>query len=213
MKSRTLATAAAGAFAALALTTGSATVALAKSPHEVDPASVTPALNPDFAPWSCFSAGTGITCQGEAAQAYHEPIGLFCDGQEVWISGSGREHMTRWHTADGRATKTIVHLDYPADVFSLSESGTGPTFTIRGHWNRHYVYAVPGDLSSRTLTERGSIYLATAPGAGTVLHDSGSVTFEPGADFDEIAVMHGVHDVYSDPAVVDAAICDALTGT
>jgi hypothetical protein len=211
MTLRTFAAVAASAVAALALTVGPATTATAKSSHQVDPATMSPALNPTFAPWSCFTAGTGVICQGERTRIYHEPIGLFCDGQEVWVSGSGHERMTRWHTADGRATRTAVHLDYPGDVFSLSESGAGPTLTIRGHWNRHYVYAVPGDLSSRTLTERGAIYMATSPGSGVVLHDSGSVRFEPGADFDAIAVMHGVHDAYSDSGAVDAVICDALT--
>ncbi|WP_404384733.1 hypothetical protein LL946_03250 [Knoellia locipacati] len=71
---------------------------------------------------------------------------------------------------------------------------------------------MPGDLSSRTLTGRGAIYLATEPRDGVVLHDSGSVTFEPGHDFEEIATMHGVHDVYSDPDVgVDLQIQVVLT--
>jgi hypothetical protein len=133
--------------------------AAAKSPHAVDPATLTPALNPDFAPWDCFEAGKGITCQGEFRPVYeNEPIGLQCQGQDVYISGQGREFMTRWHDAEGRATKTVVHLDYPADVFSLSPTGEGPSVTIRGHFNRHYDYLVPGDRSSRVMTEVGAIY-------------------------------------------------------
>ncbi len=84
--------------------------------------------------------------------------------------------------------------------------------TISGHFNRHYTYLVPGERDSRVLTEVGAIYLAKSPGGGgLVLHDTGSVEFEPGAEFDVIASMKGVHDVYSDPAVVDRVICDALT--
>ena len=37
------------------------------------------------------------------------------------------------------------------------------------------------------------------------------VTFEPGADFEEIAVMHGVHQVYDGTVDVDQLICDELT--
>lgn len=201
---------AAGAVAATALLPS--TVAEAASPHEVDPALMVPTLNPDFAPWTCWEAGAGIICQGDFDPSYSEPIGLQCDGQEVYITGSGHERMTRWHTADGLATRTVVHLDYPGDVFSLSPTGEGPSLTISGHFNRHYVYAVPGDPTSRTLTEVGAIYLAHASGGGPlVLQDTGRVTFEPGAEFEVVASSGGVHEAYSDPTAIDRAICDALT--
>jgi hypothetical protein len=202
---------------ALALMLGAvvaaAAPAQAKSPHEVDPATVTPTLNPGFAPWSCFEAGAGITCQGSYRPVYdNEPIGLQCAGNEVHITGSGREFMTRWHTADGRATKTQVHLDYPGDTFALSSDGTGPAVTIRGHFNRLYDYPVPGDPTSRVLTEVGAIYLVNTPGQGIVLHDTGPVTFQPGQDFEAIATMHGVHDVYQDPTAIDTLLCQQLAG-
>lgn len=204
--------AAAGAAALMALL-ALAPAAQAKSPHQVDPALMVPALNPNFAPWSCFETGVKITCQGRSEQSYtNEPFGLQCDGQEVYITGSGRERMTRWQTSEGLATKTVVHLDFPGDAFSLSPTGDGPALTISGHFNRHYTYLVPGDRDSRVLTEVGAIYLAHGPDGGSlVLHDTGRVEFEPGAEFDVIATMRGVHDVYSDPAVVDRVICDALT--
>jgi hypothetical protein len=186
--------------------------AAAASPHVVDPATVTPALNPDFAPWSCFRAGKGIICRGSWQPSYeNEEIDFTCDGQPVYISGSGREFMTRWHDADGRATRTIVHLDYPADVFSLSPTGEGPTVTVRGHFNRHYVYGVPGDRDSRVLTEVGAIYLVNLPGQGIVVHDTGLVSFLPGQDFEAIATQHGVHDVYDDADGFVETICAALT--
>jgi hypothetical protein len=179
----------------------------------VDPALLTPALNPQFAPWSCVEAGSGITCQGSNDDSYvGVPVGLQCDGQEVYLSGTTQQRMTRWHTSDGRATRTVLHLDYPGDVFSLSQTGDGPGVTFSGHFNRHYVYAVPGDLSSRTLTEVGAIYLARAgQGGPLVIHDAGRVTFAPGADFEVIVSIAGVHDAYSDPTAIDTAICDALT--
>lgn len=190
-----------------------AAVADAKPPNQVDPALLVPTLNPNFAPWNCFEAGTGITCKGTYEDSYSGvPIGLECEGQEVYLSGTARERMTRWHTADGRATKTVVHLDYPGDLFSLSPTGEGPSLKISGHFNRHYVYAIPGDVTSRTLTEVGAIYLARdADGGRLVLQDTGRVTFEPGADFEVVASSGGVHDAYSDPTAIDTAICDALT--
>lgn len=207
---RTTRLAAAVAAALSALTFGTVP-AVAGQPQQVDPSTLQPALNPDF-DWSCYQAGSGITCKGSFEPTYHEPIGLFCDGQEVWIQGSGREFMTRWHTADGLATKTVAHLDYPADVFSLAQDGTGPSVTIRGHFNRHYVYPDPGVRETRVLTEVGAIYLVNEQGRGITLHDTGRVTFAPGQDFEEIDTISGVHDVYSnDPTFIDDFLCEQLT--
>jgi hypothetical protein len=180
--------------------------AQAKSPRTVDPSTMQPALNPDFAPWSCWDAGAGITCQGGYEASYDEPFGS-CDGRELRITGTIDERMTRWHTADGLATKTSVHLD-AVDVFSLE--GTGATLTLRGHWNRHYTYPVPGDRDTRVLTEVGAIYQATAPGHGNVIQDVGAIKFAPGGEFEEIVASHGPHDVYDDPSVVERVICDVL---
>ena len=189
----------------------SAPGAQAKSPHTIDPALMKPTLNPAFAPWTCWEAGSGITCQGDEQVAYDEAFGLQCEGRDVYISGSGSARMTRWHTPDGLATKTSVHSGYVRDVFSLSPTGDGPTFIVSAHYNRHYVYAVPGDLTSRTMTEVGAILLGRAGDGGPLLvHDSGVVTFAPGQD-GEVAVQHGVHEFYDDPSSLDRAICDALT--
>jgi hypothetical protein len=202
---------AAGALAATALLP--ATVAEAQSPRHVDPALMVPTLNPSFAPWSCWEAGNGITCQGRVQASYtNEPLGLQCGGQDVYLTGREDSRMTRWHTADGLATKTVIHSNFPADTFSLSSDGDGAGLTISGHFNRHYVYAVPGDLGSRTLTEVGAIYLGRTPEGGPlVLQDTGRVTFAPGADFEVITSSSGVHEAYSDPAAIDRIICDALT--
>ena len=189
----------------------SAPGAHAKSPRTVDPALMKPTLNPAFAPWTCWEAGTGITCQGVEDVSYDEAFGLQCDGRDVYISGSGSSRMTRWHTVDGLATKTSIHSDFPADVFSLSPTGDGASFTISGHFNRHYTYAVPGDLSSRTLTEIGAIYLGRSAGGPLTVHDTGRVVFAPGQDFEVVAAQSGVHEFYDDPSIIDRAICDALT--
>jgi hypothetical protein len=184
----------------------------AKSPRQVDPLTMTPALNPDFAPWSCFETGGGITCQGEFDPTYeNELLDFDCGGQPVYVSGGGHEHMTRWHDAQGRALKTIVGLDYPDDRFSLSPGGDGPYVSVRAHWNRHYVYPVPGDRSQRVFTEIGAIFMVNVPGQGLVLHDAGRVTWVPGEEFETIAIQHGIHDVYDDPDSFSRVICDALT--
>lgn len=184
----------------------------AKSPRQVDPLTMTPALNPDFAPWSCFETGGGITCQGEYDVTYENELMDFdCNGQPVYISGGGHEHMTRWHDAQGLALKTIVGLNYPDDRISLSSTGDGAYVSVRGHWNRHYVYPVPGDRDQRVFSEIGAIYLITVRGEGLVLHDSGQVTFVPGEEFESIDTEHGIHDVYDDPDAFVREVCAALT--
>lgn len=181
------------------------------TPPTVDPATMVPALNPDFAPWTCLEAGQGIVCRGDLVSSYEqEPIGLTCPAGEVVLSGSTRQHMTRWHTADGFATKTIINVGYPADVFSLAGVTGGPSLTVRGHFNRHYDYPVPGDLESRELTEVGAIYLTNLRGRGLVLHDTGLVTYEPGQDQEAVAASRGIHDTLTDPGVIDRLICEAL---
>lgn len=196
---------------ALAVAPLAAGPAAAAPPRTVDPATVQPALNPGFAPWTCFEAGKGITCQGEYDDTYSFPLdGFECDGRQVWLSGTAHERMTRWHTADGLATKTIVHLDYPGDVFSFDPAEGGPELVVSGHFNRHYTYGTPGDLSTRVMTERGLIYLAKADGK-VVLRDVGTVEFEPGLDHEVISVAHGVHEFYDDPARFDSLVCEVLT--
>lgn len=79
--------------------------ASARSPRAVDPASLTPALNPNFT-WSCFDTGAGPICQGTFDVSYeNEQIDMVCNGSPVYVTGSGSERMTRWHTPDGRGHK------------------------------------------------------------------------------------------------------------
>jgi hypothetical protein len=183
--------------------------ALAASRRVVDPGSMTPALNPDFT-WVCFDTGGGPICQGTFDVTYeNEQIDMVCDGHPVYVTGSGSEWMTRWHTPDGRATKTIVNLSY-SDRLTLSPTGDGPGVIVRGHWNRHYTYPIPGDASARALTEVGAVYVATAPGQGLVFHDAGLLRFFPGADFEDADVVHGPHDLFMDFEAVQDAICSQL---
>ncbi len=184
--------------------------ASAGSPRAVDPASLTPALNPNFT-WSCFDTGAGPICQGTFDVSYeNEQIDMVCNGSPVYVTGSASERMTRWHTPDGRATKTIVNLSYPEDRLTLSPTGDGPSVIVRGHWNRHYRYPIPGDRSARVLTEVGAVYVATAPGQGLIFHDVGLIRFTPGGDFEDIAIVHGPHDLYSDFEAVESAVCNQL---
>lgn len=183
--------------------------ATATSPHEVDPLTLTPALNPAFT-WTCFEAATGITCQGHRSELYDpDPIGFDCDGKPVFVSGHGEQRMTRWHTAAGHATKTVVNISY-ADRTTLAADGSGAAVRSTQHWNRHYVYPVPADLDSRILTETGRVLTVFAPDGGKIWQSTGYTEFAPGEDFETVVAQHGRDDFASGGDFVEA-VCDALT--
>lgn len=206
-----LATIAAGTVAAAAMTVVSAPGASA-APRTVDPATTTPTLNPSFAPYTCWEAGGGIICKGSLFEEWqNEAIGLECDGRPVYSSGYERANQTRWHDAEGRAVKTTFHANF-REEFSLSATGDGPTFTLSGNTGKHYTYAVPGDRTTRTLTQVGANFLGRSGDGGPLLvKDVGVVVFAPGQEEDVVVSQHGTHDFYDDPTVIDRAICDALT--
>lgn len=194
---------------ALGLAVSFPTTATASSPHEVDPLSLTPALNPAFT-WTCFEAGAGIVCRGERSDVYGpDPIGFDCDGQPVSVSGRGEQLMTRWHTADGLATRTMVNISYD-DRITLAADGSGPAVRSTQHWNRHYVYNVAGDPSSRILTETGRVLTVFAPDGGKIWQVTGYTEFAPGEDFETVVAQHGRDDFASGGDFVEA-VCDALT--
>jgi len=185
--------------------------AMASSPHTVDPATMTPTLNPNYAPWTCVVAGNGITCTGYQDLFYaNEPIGLQCNGQDVYATGTQRSKFVRWHDLDGRAVKTSIQTNFPADRLTLSPTGADPAVFLSGDWHKHYVYPVPGDLTQRVLTETGSALKLRVPGDGVTFRDSGTVTYVPNEEYETPSGMHGVHDRFSG-ADLDALICDGLT--
>ena len=198
--------------AGLLLVAATSGLVVAKSPHAVDPLTMTPPLNPNFT-WDCWEAGAGITCQGTWINGpYQEVTGLVCDGHDVSVTGVGYEAMTRWQDALGRATKTRVRLNYPGDRFTLAADGTGPAVTFSGHWERHYTYGVPGDPSTRVLTERGANGIVKGTDGGVILRDVGQVEFAPGEDFETITRSPGQHDLYGDwYTTFDEVVCDELT--
>ncbi len=185
----------------------------AGSPHTIDPALVTPELNPQFAPWTCISTGVGATCTGELLDVYaNQPIGLQCGGEDVYVTGRLGARMVRWHDADLNAVKTSLQTQF-VDRLTLSPTGdpSSDYVVFSGGWHKHYDYPVPGDLDARVLTETGSIYLMHKPGEGQLLQDTGRIRFLPGEDYNLVDEMHGVHQVYDGSGDVDAAICEGLT--
>ena len=189
----------------------SASTVLAGGPlPPVDQGSLQPPLNPQFT-YECVREHGGITCRGTFDPTYeNEPIGLFCDGREVYVTGGGHERLTRWHLADGRATRTVVTLDYE-DHYSLSPDGGGRTAIGIGHWVRAYTYPNPGDKATRVFTELGLMQKIRDDKRHVVWLDEGVIRYEPGHEFETPAWTIGRIDTWNDPAGAEARLCAALT--
>jgi hypothetical protein len=185
----------------------------ARSPHTVDPHSVTPPLNPDLAPWACWETGNGVICEGSAEGSYaNEDFGLRCGDQVILVSGAFSDRATRWHTSDGRATATFGNLAF-TETWSFSPDGSSPSVHLQGRSIRHYTYLVPGDPTQRQLVETGSL-VASTPDGGLVFRDAGQIVFDIGAgnDFQNPIQIRGPHDTWTDFEAVLARVCSILAG-
>jgi hypothetical protein len=194
------------------LATALAAPAAARSPHQVDPNLMVPPLNPNLAPWTCWAMGIGIICEGSTAGSFaNEDIGEECAGQPIYITGSFTDSVTRWHTSDGRATRTKA-LQGGRETWSLSTDGTGPKITVKWQVSRHYTYFTPGELSDRQLTETGAWAIARAAGQGLVFHNAGKITYAVGAsnDHDNPVDMRGQFDIWTDWDATLERVCAAL---
>ena len=118
--------------------------ALATSPHTVDPAGMTPTLNPDYAPWTCVLAGTGITCTGYEDLSYtNEGTDFQCNGRSSTSPALNAPSSFDGTTSRGRALKTSIQTNFTADRLTLSPTGEGAAVFLSGDWHKHYVYPVP----------------------------------------------------------------------
>ena len=204
----------AGLVVAAALLLSVPAAGLAASRHSVDPATVSPTLNPDFAPYTCWDTGGGPICKGVDRPSYtNEVMDWFtCDGQTIYVTGEGKASITRWHLPDGRATKTIITIAYPGDVFSLSPTGDGPTVTIRSHMTEHYEYLEPGVRGSRVMRLTGAAFVVTSPGVGLVAHETGWIQYAPGSEYEEVTDYRGPKDLMDNFDGFAAEVCEILTG-
>jgi hypothetical protein len=81
--------------AAVLLTLAMAGGASAGRPHSVDPALMTPPLNPSFT-WECWRNATGIVCNGERTLTYTAVEAIPCpDGGWIYATGTDRRTLRR----------------------------------------------------------------------------------------------------------------------
>ena len=158
----------------------------AASPRVVDPDSLSPPLNPKYAPYDCWTVGGGSICQGEVQDSYGPDLmdWFECDGAPIYVSGRERQHITRWHDGDGNATKTILDTEF-VDVFSLDPAISEPSVTLRSRFTKHYDYLVPGDRGSRVMRQTGASVVVKSSDGGVLAHETGWIEFAPGLE-DEV---------------------------
>ena len=120
--------------------------ALAGRSDSVDPAIMQPALNPDFAPWDCWRAGGGITCEGRLSDAWtNRQWGIVaCDGRPVYSTGteeraSDPPRRRRRGSPCGRTSHVAIR-----ETLSLQPDGSGPTMRAVGTWSSTSTTATPG---------------------------------------------------------------------
>jgi hypothetical protein len=182
--------------------------ALAGRSESVDPALMQPALNPAYAPWECWTTGTGITCNGEFDESWVNQVwpDAECDGRLIYSTGGQHRTLTRHGDADGRAMWSKAHVEIK-DELSMQPDGSGPTMRAVGLFEESFAYSIPGDASTRTDRYTGLDVSITAPGYGLVLRDAGVKTFDID---DNVLLRHGPHPVVDDFDAAMQNVCDAF---
>jgi hypothetical protein len=195
------------AFAATASGVGAA------SPHVVDPDSVSPELNPLYAPYDCWAVGGGSICQGDVQDTYGPEIfdGFDCDGAAIYVSGRQRQQITRWHDADGNATKTILDAEF-VDTFSLDPGLADPSVTLRSRFTKHYEYLIPGVRDSRVMRQTGASLIAKSSEGGVLARETGWIEFAPGLEEEVWTDYRGPKDLLEDFDGFLGRMCGALAG-
>jgi len=193
--------------AALLMFMSSASLVSAGKPDTVDPALMTPPLNPTFT-WECWRTGTGIVCDGERTLSYTAVEALPCDDGWIYITGTDSRTLRRVGDADGRALYTLEKVRI-TDQLSRSPTFDGIVVDARASWTDRYEYHVPGELSSRTVTRRGIDVLLTIPGYGVVVQEVGISSWDIEGN---LLFAHGPHDLLEDFEAALRAACDALAG-
>ena len=180
---------------------------LAGTGDSVDPALMQPGLNPAFAPWDCWRAGDGITCEGQLSNAWtNAEWGLDCGGHPVFSTGTEDRVLVRHGDENGLGLWSRSHVEI-RETLSLQPDGSGPTLTAVGLWAERFDYGTPGDFSTRVERDTGLDIRVTGAGVGMVLHNVGVMTVDID---DNILFIAGDHPLVDDFDATFAKVCDAF---
>jgi hypothetical protein len=131
-----------------------------------------------------------------------DPHFATCDGQDISLFTTGKTFGTTSFDSEGNVVRTIVHNRF-LDHFTNTD--TGERLLNRGTFQETFVPIDGTDEFMETVV--GHVFLATQPGHGIVIHDSGRVVFGP---HEEILFAAGQHAELVDHQF-EALLCSALT--
>ena len=127
-----------------------------------------------------------------------------CDGFEIDLETTGTEDVTVFFNSAGEVEKVIVRAR-ARDV--LTNTVTGKTVVNRGVFQQVFTRSDGTDEFTHSLV--GYRYMATSPGEGVVLQDTGRIEYSP--DEEEVTFIAGHH--FDIPGGPDggALFCAALS--
>jgi hypothetical protein len=117
---------------------------------------------------------------------------------DVLVSGTERGQFTEILAADGSLLQQVLNIQF---FETNTNSDTGESITLRGAV--HVVW----DFASNTRTLSGKVYLATRPGDGIAIQDTGRITIT--LDTSEALFVAGPHGVFFGGGL-DAVVCEEL---
>jgi hypothetical protein len=186
--------------------------AFASAGASVDPSTLNPPPPPDFNP-VCAATGFGTLChlQFSDPPVINDDAGFMCGSgpgaYEVLVSQNRSVEGRRYYNRDNNLTERHYR-----EIFSGSFTNplTGATVRFAGSDTVVHKLAVPGDVSSGTITFSGALRYYR-PTGGTVLIDAGR-TINDGLE--NFVLDHGPHPfadyfVFGDTAALQP-LCDAL---
>jgi hypothetical protein len=146
-----------------------------------------------------------------AARPYHfqdsnsefDPHFATCDGVDISLFTTGKIFGTTFFDPEGNVVRTIVHERF---LDHFTNTVTGEKLLNRGTFQETFEPVDGTDEFTDTID--GHVFLATQPGQGIVIHDSGRVIFSP--DEEEILFAAGQHDELIE-GQFGALLCSALT--
>jgi hypothetical protein len=151
-----------------------------------------------------------VAAPASAAPPFHfhetnsefDPNFATCDGQVISLFTTGKTFGTTFFDANGDVTRTIVHNRF---LDHFTNTVTSATLLNRGTFQETFI-AIPG-TDEFTETIDGHVFLATQPGSGIVIHDSGRVVLSP----DEDVIFAAGHHAELVNGQFEELLCDALT--
>ncbi len=129
-----------------------------------------------------------------------------CDGNPILVTFTQTLSARRSHDSAGRETRnhTIGTFDERWRI-----DGSDTVLTSRGRWTETVDFAVPGDITSRTITDTGNTLTVSAPGEGIIFQDIGRVKVN--WDGSELLAVSGHQDIWDFEGSI-AAACAAFAG-